>query len=55
MPRYDYVCTKCDKLIEIKHGFHDAPPNCDCGHTLTRRFTAASIRFVGKGFYSTGG
>ena len=53
MPRYDYTCTKCNKELEIKHGFNEKPPVCGCGGSLTKVFAPVMITFNGKGFYST--
>ncbi|MBV8245444.1 MAG: hypothetical protein JOZ38_05955 [Candidatus Eremiobacteraeota bacterium] len=55
MPLYDYQCTKCRKITEVRHGFdekHDAPCPA-CGGSLTRLFNPAGIVFKGSGFYVT--
>ncbi|MBV8491597.1 MAG: hypothetical protein JO199_13805 [Candidatus Eremiobacteraeota bacterium] len=55
MPLYDYRCTQCGHVSEVRHGFdqtHDAP--CEaCGGTLARVFNPAPIVFKGSGFYAT--
>ena len=55
MPLYDYACTKCGRVHEVRHGFdetHDRP--CDaCGGPLRRVFNAAPVLFKGSGFYVT--
>jgi len=55
MPLYDYQCSQCGHVIEVRHGFndsHDAP--CDkCGGVLKRVFNPAPIVFKGSGFYIT--
>ena len=55
MPLYDYQCSNCQKVTEVRHGFndsHDVP--CDaCGGKLTRVFNPAPILFKGSGFYIT--
>ena len=55
MPLYDYRCTQCGNVYEIRHGFHEAPdaPCEACGGALTRVFNAAGIVFKGSGFYKT--
>jgi len=53
MPLYDYQCTKCQHIVEIRHGF-DATPDavCEkCGGALKRVFNPAPIVFKGSGFY----
>jgi len=53
MPLYDYQCTKCDHIVEIRHGFDAAPDAvCEkCGGALKRVFNPAPILFKGSGFY----
>lgn len=55
MPLYDYQCSQCGHVIEVRHGFndsHDAP--CPkCGGGLKRVFNPAPIVFKGSGFYVT--
>ena len=55
MPLYDYRCTSCGKITEIRHGFNDthADPCSDCGGELARVFNPAPIVFKGSGFYVT--
>lgn len=54
MPLYDYQCSNCQKVREIRHGFNDtyAEP-CECGGELKRVFNPAPIVFKGSGFYIT--
>jgi putative FmdB family regulatory protein len=55
MPLYDYKCTKCGTVREVRHGFnesHDQPCPA-CGAALTRVFNPAPIVFKGSGFYAT--
>lgn len=55
MPLYDYRCSACQEITEIRHGF-DAPntdPCPQCGGTLLRVFNPAPIVFKGSGFYVT--
>jgi putative FmdB family regulatory protein len=55
MPLYDYACTKCGRVREVRHGFgesYDAP--CEaCGGALRRVFNPAPVLFKGSGFYVT--
>jgi|ERR1700729_2076802 putative FmdB family regulatory protein len=55
MPLYDYACTQCGKVHEVRHGFgesHDQP--CEaCGAPLRRVFNPAPVLFKGSGFYVT--
>ena len=55
MPLYDYACTQCGRVHEVRHGFdqsHDRP--CEaCGGELRRVFNPAPILFKGSGFYAT--
>ncbi len=53
MPLYEYKCTQCGTVTEVRHGFddgHDAPCPA-CGGTLVRVFSAPPIVFKGSGFY----
>ncbi|HEX8827001.1 MAG TPA: FmdB family zinc ribbon protein [Xanthobacteraceae bacterium] len=55
MPLYDYRCTQCGRVTEVRHGFndsHDAPCPA-CGAPLKRVFNAAPVLFKGSGFYVT--
>lgn len=55
MPLYDYKCTQCGTVREVRHGFkesHDEPCPA-CGAAMTRVFSAAPILFKGSGFYAT--
>jgi len=55
MPLYDYACTKCGRVHEVRHGFeenYDAP--CEaCGSPVRRVFNPAPVLFKGSGFYVT--
>jgi putative FmdB family regulatory protein len=55
MPLYDYKCTQCGKVIEVRHGFNEshADPCPACGGALQRVFSAAPIVFKGSGYYIT--
>jgi putative FmdB family regulatory protein len=55
MPLYDYACTACGRVREVRHGFsesYDRP--CDvCGAPMRRVFNPAPVLFKGSGFYVT--
>ena len=55
MPLYDYECTQCHKITEVRHGFDDrhTEPCPYCGGELRRLFNPAGIVFKGSGFYVT--
>jgi putative FmdB family regulatory protein len=55
MPLYDYRCSKCQQITEVRHGFDDAhtAPCPACGGALMRVFNPAPILFKGSGFYVT--
>lgn len=55
MPLYDYACTKCGQVREIRHGFNESHQgSCEvCGGTLRRVFNPAPVHFKGSGFYVT--
>ncbi len=55
MPLYDYACTACGRVHEVRHGFdetYDRP--CEaCGAPMRRVFNPAPVLFKGSGFYVT--
>ena len=55
MPTYDYQCSKCQAVSEVRHGFNDthSDPCSKCGGVLKRVFNPAPILFKGSGFYIT--
>jgi putative FmdB family regulatory protein len=55
MPLYDYACTKCGRVHEVRHGFDEAydRPCEQCGAPLRRVFNPAPVLFKGSGFYVT--
>ena len=52
MPFYDYLCAKCSATVEVLHGIDEqqARAHEDCGGTLERQFSAASVHFKGSGW-----
>jgi putative FmdB family regulatory protein len=60
MPAYPYQCVaeNCETSIEVVRSIHakEVIPVCPtCGYQLVRVFEATPVRFIGGGFYSTGG
>lgn len=55
MPLYDYQCSNCQHVVEVRHGFDDkyAEACPRCGGELTRLINPAPIIFKGSGFYVT--
>jgi putative FmdB family regulatory protein len=55
MPLYDYRCSNCGAVIEVRHGFDEAHAQAcpSCGGALSRVFNPAPILFKGSGFYVT--
>jgi putative FmdB family regulatory protein len=55
MPLYDYQCSKCGHVVEVRHGFNDTYAEAcpKCGAQLKRLINPAPIIFKGSGFYVT--
>lgn len=55
MPLYDYKCTQCGSVREVRHGFEESYEDAcpACGGAMARVFNAAPIVFKGSGFYAT--
>jgi putative FmdB family regulatory protein len=55
MPLYDYRCSSCNAVTEVRHGFGESytEPCPSCGGKLARVFNPAPIVFKGSGFYVT--
>lgn len=55
MPLYDYACTKCGTIREVRHGFDEIyqEPCAACGAPVRRVFNPAPVLFKGSGFYVT--
>lgn len=55
MPLYDYACTQCGQVQEVRHGFNESHTGvCEaCGAPLRRVFNPAPVLFKGSGFYVT--
>ena len=52
---YDYRCSACGAVREVRHGFDErvSDPCAACGGELVRVFNPAPILFKGSGFYVT--
>ncbi len=56
MPTYEYICTKCDRRMEVFQKISDPPKKrCpSCRGALRRAIgSGAGLIFKGSGFYST--
>ena len=53
MPTYDYQCTECKHLFELKQGFDaDTVTECpDCGNIAERKISLVPVIFKGSGWY----
>ncbi len=53
MPIYEYQCTRCQAVRDVKHGFKETNTEAclKCGGELKRLFNPAGIVFKGSGFY----
>ena len=55
MPLYDYQCSKCQHVVEVRHGFNDTYAEAcpACGGEMKRIISPAPVIFKGSGFYIT--
>lgn len=55
MPAYDFRCTACGNVCEVRRpGSDDSPVPCPvCGGTTKQVFHPVGVHFKGAGFYST--
>lgn len=57
MNTYMFECTNCKKEFEVITRYEDigqTPKTCpECNHIMVRKFTAPTIVYKGRGFYST--
>lgn len=55
MPRYDYECSGCGHVFELRQSFESEPyGDCPkCGSASRRKFHAVPIIYKGSGFYTT--
>jgi putative FmdB family regulatory protein len=52
MPIYEYVCSACERRIEVVHGINAAGPTvCEaCGGAMRKALSAPAIHFKGSGW-----
>jgi len=55
MPLYEYKCSKCDKIFEVRQKFSDPPVTMheECGGTVERMLSAPAFQLKGSGWYAT--
>ena len=55
MPLYDYQCSKCGSVFEVRQKFDDAllTEHEGCGGKVERLLSAPALQFKGTGFYIT--
>ena len=53
MPRYDYQCTECNHLFELRQGFDaETVTECPkCGKIAERKINLVPVIFKGSGWY----
>ena len=52
MPLYDYMCTNCERTVEVMHGVHaHGPKTCEyCGGPMRKLLSPPAIVFKGSGW-----
>jgi putative FmdB family regulatory protein len=55
MPLYEYQCSKCNKIFEVRQKFSDPPVTVHegCGGTVERLLSAPAFQLKGSGWYAT--
>jgi len=55
MPLYEYQCSKCEKVFEVRQKFSDEPVTVheDCGGSVVKLMSAPAFSFKGSGWYVT--
>src|SRR5437879_1589615 len=55
MPLYEYKCSSCGDVFEIRQKFSDTPLSIHdtCGGALERLVSAPALQFKGSGWYVT--
>ena len=55
MPLYEYQCSKCDKIFEVRQKFSDPPVTVHegCGGSVERLLSAPAFQLKGTGWYAT--
>jgi putative FmdB family regulatory protein len=53
LPRYDYKCSSCANIFELRQSFDSETvmPCPKCGSTSNRQFHAPPVIFKGSGWY----
>jgi len=57
MPLYEYNCSDCEKILEIKQSIFEAPLTAcpDCGNTNFKKLISkSSFLLNGSGWYADG-
>jgi putative FmdB family regulatory protein len=54
MPTYNYMCSRCDQIVELKHSIHDDTPKyCEkCQTTMERTITVPLYVISKEGGYA---
>ena len=55
MPLYEYQCSKCDQVFEVRQKFSDEPVTVHegCGGSVVKLMSAPAFQFKGSGWYVT--
>ena len=55
MPLYEYQCSKCGNVFEVRQKFSDEPLTVHegCGGEVVRLISAPAFQFKGSGWYVT--
>ena len=55
MPLYEYQCSKCGSVFEVRQKFSDEPLTVHegCGGEVVRLLSAPALQFKGTGWYVT--
>jgi len=55
MPAYDFRCTVCSHVVEVRRsGSDDTPVPCpECGGVTKQVFHPVGVHFKGSGFHNT--
>jgi len=55
MPVYEYKCSKCGQVFEVRQRFSDAPvtQHEGCGGAVEKLLSAPALQFKGTGWYIT--
>ena len=56
MPTYDYLCEKCNTVVEEFHGMNEKPKiSCpDCNKSMRRLISTSGFILKGGGWYKDG-